>query len=132
MLMVFVAVSAIAQTSIEIFNESDNTIILKLTTSKQQASQQKIVLVYDSNMIALESTSARAKNLLHNNSVPEGNSTSASSLSYLSETDTEEDIQIEGWMLKPFTPQYNTNEFSADKEEDIPLEAWMTDLSQWN
>lgn len=129
MLMVLLAVSAIAQTSIEIFNESDNTIILKFTSESKADSPNKVVLVYDSNMIALESTSNLAKKILYNNTVTTKNLEMLNSISVV---DAEDEIEIEEWMLKPFTTQNNKAESTVDAEEEIPLEPWMTDLSMWN
>jgi hypothetical protein len=44
----------------------------------------------------------------------------------------EKEMDIEEWMLIPFTIHSNNSSlFEIEYEEDIDLEPWMNDLSAW-
>jgi hypothetical protein len=129
--MVLLIGSVAAQTTIEIYNEEDNTIVLKLKSKDNIDTFNKIVLVYDSNQITLESTSPLAKKIITSNPVWTNVNTTATASSYFV-VDEEEDIELEEWMMKPFAIKNSSTDLLTDEEEDIPLEPWMTDLSTWN
>lgn len=130
--MVLLIGSVAGQTTIEIYNEEDNTIVLKLKSNDNIDTFNKIVLVYDSNQITLETTSPLAKKIITSNTVWTNVNTSAASASSSFVVDEEEDIELEEWMMKPFAIKNSSADLLPDEEEDIPLEPWMTDLSTWN
>lgn len=130
--MVLLIGSVAGQTTIEIYNEEDNTIVLKLKSNDNIDTFNKIVLVYDSNQITLESTSPLAKKIITSNTVWTNVNTSTATASSSFIVDEEEDIELEEWMMKPFAIKNSSTDLLPDEEEDIPLEPWMTDLSTWN
>lgn len=130
--MVLLIGSVAGQTTIEIYNEEDNTIVLKLKSNDNIDTFNKIVLVYDSNQITLETTSPLAKKIITSNTVWTNVNTSTATASSSFIVDEEEDIELEEWMMKPFAIKNSSADLLPDEEEDIPLEPWMTDLSTWN
>lgn len=51
---------------------------------------------------------------------------------YYLETDYEEEIFMEDWMLDVNHKFWTTSYDETQAEEEIELENWMTDLSEWN
>ncbi|MBN2486030.1 MAG: hypothetical protein JXB34_08645 [Bacteroidales bacterium] len=131
LLLILTVTSATAQTSFEIFKEPGNTLVLKLKNDSKPTIPDKIVLVYDSNMISLEPTSPTVQRLLNEN-YPVVNILPVSILPALSEVDYEADMELEDWMLKPFINEKSNTDLTPDIEEEMPVEPWMTDLGKWN
>lgn len=122
-----------AQTIGEVINETSNSMVLRLESKEKLDAPSKIMLVYDSNMITLESTSGVARNYSASSSMKYGNSFSSSSaLAMALVVDLEDDIALEEWMLEPFEMQAQAPSYlKLEEEEEMALEPWMTDLSHW-
>jgi hypothetical protein len=124
-----------AQTIGEVVNETSNSMLLRLESKEKLNAPSKIMLVYDSNMITLESTSGVIRRYSSSSSSSKNYENSYNSYSALEMAlvvDLEDDIELEEWMLEPFELQAEaTSYLKLEEDEEIVLEPWMTDLSHW-
>ncbi len=123
-----------AQTIGEVVNETSNSMLLRLESKEKLNAPSKIMLVYDSNMITLESTSGVIRRYSSSSSSKnyENSYNSYSALEMALVVDLEDDIELEEWMLEPFELQAEaTSYLKLEEDEEIVLEPWMTDLSHW-
>jgi hypothetical protein len=124
-----------AQTIGEVVNETSNSMVLRLESKEKLNAPSKIMLVYDSNMITLESTSGVIRRYSSSSSSSKNYENSYNSYSALEMAlvvDLEDDIELEEWMLEPFELQAEaTSYLKLEEDEEIVLEPWMTDLSHW-
>ena len=123
-----------AQTTAEMINNSDNSVVFRIENLDKEITPTKILLVYDSNLITLETTSTKAN--MFRTSASSTSSVShfsaASALASSLAVDMEKERDVEDWMLQPFeTVADNKLNLAADTEEDIDIEPWMTDLNKW-
>lgn len=122
-----------AQTIGEVINETSNSMVLRLESKDKLDAPAKIMLVYDSNMITLESTSVMTRGMGVSSSRSYGSSYKMSSaLAVALIEDIEDDIELEEWMLQPFEMEASrASLLKQDEEEEMELEPWMTDLNHW-
>lgn len=123
-----------AQTIGQVINETNNSMVLRLESQEKLYAPSKIMLVYDSNTITLESTSGLARVVNTTSPMRYGHSYSMSSaLAMALVVDLEDEMEIEDWMLEPF--DFAADEtallLKQDEEDEMSLEPWMTDLSLW-
>lgn len=122
-----------SQTVARIYEQTANKVVFTIENLKENTKPSKIILVYDSNLIALESTPEN-NNLLRNKH--SRNHTffyysAANALSSTLKEDVEQEIALEEWMLKPFACESSKSVADSEQEEEIKIEPWMTDLTQW-
>ena len=122
-----------AQTA-KLVNSSDNAVVFTIENLEEAKTPNKILLVYDSNLITLETTSTKARLFRtadrSKNTVSHFNASSA--LAAALAEDIEREQEIEDWMNSPFDTEINYSlALVADKEEELVLEPWMTDLKSW-
>ncbi len=123
--------SLTGQATAEVLDHSSDEVVIKIENTNEKEKPDKILLVYDSTLITLEST-ATSYNTLNRTNTNTLYFSSLNSMEALLAEEIEKDVEVEKWMLKPFKTQFNfENAFKTDKEEDTPLEAWMSDLSKW-
>lgn len=122
-----------AQTIAEIYSENNNSFIIKVEGLKDSDKPERILLIYDSNLIALE-TEAFTQSSLSFNSSPKMDfaSYSMSAMSSYLQPDYEEEMLVEDWMLSSFDQVRVNGNIPVDEEEEMPMEAWMVDLNSWN
>lgn len=116
-----------AQIVVDILEDTDNSLLLQLSNKDGISRPDKILFIYDSNVITLESSDYQN---VHSYSEinPYINS---SSVNFALAEEIERDIEIEAWMLRPFRKEYFQECLLPQKEEEIAVEPWMTDLKQW-
>jgi hypothetical protein len=121
-----------AQTVVNFYDQLENSIIVKFDSNQKINKPEKIVLVFGDDVCTFKETNEldSYKTLNQGNNF-EPDLTPASFKSLLA-VDTEQEMEIEDWMLKPFTPEYAYDFLVPDEEEDIKLEDWMLDLSKWD
>ena len=123
-----------AQTVTEIINNPDNSIVFRIENLNTDNSPTKILLVYDSNLITLETTSVKT-NMYHAKSNTASSMMKYSPAAALASTlavELEKELEVEEWMLEPFTIAQNTNDYlKTDSEEELSIEEWMYDLNSW-
>jgi hypothetical protein len=112
---------------VDVLRDNDNSLILQLNTEEGISRPNKILLVYDSNIIALESSNYHpvnnvSKTYFYSNSM-------SGNLAFAEEI--EKDIEIEDWMLRPFKAEYSQEYLIPQEEEVMAIEPWMTDLAHW-
>jgi hypothetical protein len=123
-----------AQTLTEMYSDTDNSIVFRVEILKTNDSPTKILLVFDSNLITLETTSSKAKifKSLSNSDRSMNNYNSTLALKSALIVEKEKELAIEDWMLSPFETNANpTVDLVSDQEEEIALENWMLDLNAW-
>lgn len=131
-LMLLFSVSSNAQTRGHFLNESDHSVVLRVESDKRIDKPAKIILVYDSNLITLESTSSVARSYKSRSNPTENYYTAASQLEWVLAVEIEGDIPLEDWMLSPFGPEtLQPCYLKEETEEELVLEPWMLDLSTW-
>lgn len=133
-LLVSVFAGLNAQTIGEVINETSNSMVLRLESQEKLDAPSKIMLVYDSNTITLESTSGLARAVNTSSGLSYGHSYSMSSaLAMALVVDLEDEMEIEDWMLEPFdlAAAETAMLLKQDEEDEMSLEPWMTDLSLW-
>ena len=120
-----------AQTKGEVIKETNKSMVLRIESNNALAKPSKILFVYETDLITHESSSlAKEYKLVSLKSGARHYSAgSGSSLASALELETEEEMEIEDWMLRPFNspPAY----LIPEKEEEMAIEPWMTDLSLW-
>ncbi len=122
---------ATGQVTAELQNNASDEVVIKVANINENKSPEKILLVYDSTLITLESL---ADNLTMSNrtSATMNYFSSMSSMEALLAEEMEKDQAVEKWMLKPFKTKTSFEEaLITEEEEEAPIEDWMTDLSQW-
>lgn len=123
------------QTVAEVISDSDNSVVFRIENINTEKSPTKILLVYDSNLITLETEGVSSRLYQQKTSyVASGrsNSSAASALALTLAVEFERDIEVEEWMLQPFDTQLAANNYTrTDVEPEIKLESWMYDLSTW-
>lgn len=123
-----------SQTVARISEQTANKVVFTIENLKENTKPSKIILVYDLNLIALESTPEN-NNLLRNKHSRNHSFfyySAANALSSTLKEDVEQEIALEGWMLKPFASASTSKVADSEQvEEEIKIEAWMTDLTQW-
>ncbi len=132
-LLILVSMPTKSQTVARLSDQSENKVVFTIENLKEKAKPSKIILVYDSNLIALESTTVTS-NLLKNKR--SRNHTfiyysAVNAMSSILKEDVENEIALEEWMLKPFACQSSSREADNEQEGDIQIEPWMTDLTKW-
>lgn len=123
-----------AQTTAKLVNSSDNAVVFTIENLEEAETPNKILLVYDSNLITLESTSTKARMVRasYKSNTKESHFNATSALAFALAEDIEREQEIEEWMHRPFETKINYSHAAvADKEEEIELEPWMTDLTKW-
>lgn len=123
-----------AQTVTEYYDEDENVVILKLEDFNKTDAPVKVILVYDSNLIALETTNCYQLNDRFTGTVVTTcfSAASGGASGYMTEDD-EEGIPLEDWMLDPFEFKKNLPvDFINDEEDEIELESWMLTPETWN
>jgi hypothetical protein len=134
LLLLCVNVSINAQTTAEMISDSDNSVVFRIDNLSEDQKPTKILLVYDSNLITLESTSRRARFFRTKSNIynaPESYR-KAMALSSTLAVEYEQEQEIEDWMLQPF--ESNKGQIAlltVDKEEEMEVEDWMTNLNSW-
>lgn len=123
-----------AQTTAKILDSSENEVVFKVENLQSDQTPTKILLVFDSNLITLESTSTKTKkyNTYFLTSPKKERYSSANNMEWLLAVDMEKEMEVEEWMTHSFNTKSSLESFlEVEQEEEIPLEDWMTDLESW-
>lgn len=121
-----------AQTVVKSYDHLDNSIVVKFDSNQKINKPEKIILVFDDYVCTYRETNE----IISYKTLKQGDKSEPdlepTSLASVLEVDIEQEIEIEDWMLKPFTPEYAYDFLVPDEEEDLKLEDWMLDLSEWD
>jgi hypothetical protein len=121
-----------AQSVINIFDNNDNSVTLHFVGQEKIKKPDKILFVYDSNIITLESSGSYTnlyKSLTEN--LETGDNFGDLMDNFAMAEEIEQEIEIEAWMLRPFDRDYFKGCLIPEEECDMSIEPWMTDLDQW-
>ncbi|HBH47872.1 MAG TPA: hypothetical protein DDX98_04495 [Bacteroidales bacterium] len=122
-----------AQTTIaELYDVNENEVLFRIENLNKNETPSRILLVYDSSVITLESTSARTKSYGSEAETYAALESfrAAAALNALLAVEIERELELEDWMLQPFTHAQSAY-LDTDYEEELALESWMTDLNSW-
>lgn len=132
-LLLAVATFIHAQTVVEVVNDTENSVVFRIENIDVKESPQKIVLVYDSNLITLESTSIKTRFMQSSEFLNTSSSYSApAAMASTLAVEFEKEQELEEWMLQPFQPTASNTSNRADKEPEMNIESWMYDLDSWS
>lgn len=123
----------LAQTNIEIYDQLDNSIIVKFRNDHNGNKLDKIILVFsDDNFTDEGSDELTSETRIPDWKTDTETTLTRSDIEAALEVDAENEMEIEDWMLKPFNTEYAYDFLVPVEEEDIELEDWMLDVSKWN
>lgn len=122
-----------AQSVVEVVNDTDHSVVFRIDNIDIEETPQKIVLVYDSNLITLESTSVKTRFIRSNTrtNANVNNKNEATAMVSMLAVEFEKEMEIENWMLHSFETTAMAIQ-KTDNEEEIVIEDWMTNLDSWN
>lgn len=120
-------VTAQSKVVIDVLKDTDNSLLLQLSNEEGISRPNKILFVYDSNIIALESSSYHSAQGASN--IYFYSNSNSENLIFAEEI--EKDIELEDWMLRPFKTGHLQEFLAPQEEEEIAIEPWMTNLNHW-
>jgi len=134
-ILLIMCLSTSAQTVAEVISDSENSVVFRIENIDANQSPTRIVLVYDSNLITLESESSNSSRLFNQKTTYSSSTQQYNAASVLASAlavEIEREVEIEDWMMKPFDIKGTTAFYAkADKEPELSVEEWMYDLSTW-